>query len=155
MLHVLIPLIVFCSSSSVSSNVGAAGHAVLGGETPSSVGLVVEMVFSLVRLWLVADTPVDRLLCSLVVGMSSWVVFLLVVASPTEVMVIMSVVLRGKLVVEEPGRKAYFEADLFFVLHSWMLTKLLTLICRNVTPVVTLIKIENWTINANKLMLFS
>lgn len=65
------------------------------------LGLVVEMVLSLVVLGMVVETllSVDAL------GF--------VVDSPVDVVVILSVVLRGKLVVVRPGRRAHFYVPVF------------------------------------------
>lgn len=70
----------------------------LSVELPSLVklGLVVETLPSVDILELVVKMVVETLL--------------LVVDSPTVTVVIMSVVLRGKLVVVRPGRRAHFEA---------------------------------------------
>lgn len=67
-------------------------------ELPSLVklGLVVETVPSVDILELVVVMVVETLLS--------------VVDSPKDVVVIMSVVLRGKLVEVRPGRRAHFEA---------------------------------------------
>lgn len=67
-------------------------------ELPSLVklGLVVETLPSVDILELVMEMVVEMLLS--------------VVDSPTDVVVIMSVVLRGKLVVARPGRRTHFEA---------------------------------------------